>query len=156
MTKAYSYLRFSTTEQAHGDSRRRQTEMTERYAAKHGLILDDELRMKDEGVSAFRAKNVRSGALGNFLRAIDDGLVPEGSFLLVENLDRVSRASPWDAMMIFKNIIDAGVTIVTLQDERTWNREELREEPFRIIESLLVMTRANQESETKSRRLKAV
>ena len=100
--KAYSYLRFSTPEQMRGDSYRRQTEMAERYAAKHGLTLDRELRMADEGISAFRAKNVRQGALGRFLRAIDDELVPEGSFLLVENLDRVSRASPWDAMPIFQ------------------------------------------------------
>lgn len=156
MTTAYSYLRFSTPEQAKGDSTRRQIELAERYAAEHGLTLDSNLRMTDEGVSAFRAKNVRAGALGRFLRAIDDGLVEEGSYLLVENLDRVSRASPWDAMPIFQQIINAGITIVTLQDGRAWSEAELRENPFRIFESLMVMIRANQESETKSRRLKAV
>ncbi|MCW4117060.1 recombinase family protein [Aurantimonas sp. MSK8Z-1] len=156
MTIAYSYLRFSTPEQAKGDSTRRQIELAERYAAEHGLTLDANLRMTDEGVSAFRAKNVRAGALGRFLRAIDDGIVEPGSFLLVENLDRVSRASPWDAMPIFQQIINAGITIVTLQDGRAWSVAELRENPFRIFESLMVMIRANQESETKSRRLKAV
>lgn len=156
MTTAYSYLRFSTPEQAKGDSTRRQIELAERYAAEHGLTLDTSLRMTDEGVSAFRAKNVRAGALGRFLRAIDDGMVEPGSFLLVENLDRVSRASPWDAMPIFQQIINAGITIVTLQDGRAWSEAELRENPFRIFESLMVMIRANQESETKSRRLKAV
>lgn len=156
MTIAYSYLRFSTPEQAKGDSFRRQLEMAERYAFQHGLTLDTKLRMTDEGVSAYRAKNVRQGALGRFLRAIDDGHVEDGSYLLVESLDRVSRASPWDAMPVFQQIINAGVTIVTLQDNRTWSREALRDNPYRIFESLLVMIRANEESETKSRRLKAV
>ncbi|MDR6831542.1 DNA invertase Pin-like site-specific DNA recombinase [Bosea sp. BE271] len=156
MTTAYSYLRFSTPEQAKGDSFRRQMDMAERYAIQHGLTLDTKLRMTDEGVSAYRAKNVRQGALGRFLRAIDDGHVEDGSYLLVESLDRVSRASPWDAMPVFQQIINAGVTIVTLQDNRTWSREALRDNPYRIFESLLVMIRANEESETKSRRLKAV
>ncbi len=155
MSVAYSYLRFSTPEQALGDSHRRQTELAEKYAAAHGMVLDTELRMADEGISAFRAKNVSHGALGRFLRAIEDGVVKEGSFLLVENLDRVSRASAWDAMPVFQMIINAGVTIVTLQDEKTWSRAEMRADPYRIFESLIVMIRANEESEIKSRRLKA-
>lgn len=153
-TKAYSYLRFSTPEQGQGDSRRRQTQLAEGYAAKHGLILDNDLRMSDEGVSAYQAKNVRQGALGKFLQAIDDGLVEPGSFLLVESLDRISRANPWDAMPVFQQIINAGVSIVTLQDERVWSRAELASNPFRIFESLMVMIRAHEESATKGRRVR--
>jgi DNA invertase Pin-like site-specific DNA recombinase len=138
-----------------GDSYRRQTELAEDYARKHELVLDRQLSMSDEGVSAFRAKNVRQGALGRFLRAVDDGIVQKGAYLLVENLDRVSRANPWDAMPVFQQIINAGVIIVTLQDGKRWSQEELRENPFRILESLMGMIRANEESEVKSRRLKA-
>lgn len=153
--KAFSYLRFSTPEQAKGDSRRRQLEAASEYARLNGLELDTELRLHDEGVSAFRAKNARQGALGKFLQAVDEGLVPEGSFLLVENLDRVSRAAPWDALPIFQQIINAGITIVTLQDQRVWSVADIRENPFRIFESLMVMIRANEESLVKARRLKA-
>ena len=116
--KAYSYLRFSTPEQATGDSSRRQIEAAERWAAKNGMTLDTSLRMEDRGISAFRGKNARTGALGAFLAAVDDGVVPEGSYLLVENLDRVSRADPWDALPVFQQIINAGVIIVTLMDGR--------------------------------------
>jgi len=35
--KAYSYVRFSSPEQATGDSLRRQTELSEQYASQHGL-----------------------------------------------------------------------------------------------------------------------
>jgi DNA invertase Pin-like site-specific DNA recombinase len=46
---AFSYLRFSTPEQASGDSRRRQLAMAEKYAAAHHLRLDQNL-----GSSLFR------------------------------------------------------------------------------------------------------
>ncbi|MBV2186095.1 MAG: recombinase family protein [Rhizobium sp.] len=155
MTTAYSYTRFSTPEQAQGDSARRQIELAELYATTHCLILDETLRLKDEGVSGFRGANVRKGALGQFLIAIDEGEVEPGSFLLVESLDRVSRQNPWDALPIFQQIINAGVTIVTLFDGKTYDLADMRANPLRIMESLFVMVRANEESETKSRRLKA-
>jgi DNA invertase Pin-like site-specific DNA recombinase len=154
--RAYSYLRFSTPEQAQGDSARRQIDLAARYAATHSLTLDTTLRLHDEGISGFRGANVRRGALGAFLKAVDDGDVPEGSFLLVENLDRLSRQNPWDAFPIFQQIIGAGVTVVTLFDGKVYSQADLRANPMKILESLFVMVRANEESETKSRRGKAV
>jgi DNA invertase Pin-like site-specific DNA recombinase len=88
---AYSYLRFSTPEQAKGDSRRRQLAMAERYAAEHHLRLDKHLSFRDLGVSAFRSKNAKEGALRAFLEAIEHNLVPQESVLLIESLDRLSR-----------------------------------------------------------------
>lgn len=64
--KAYSYLRFSTPEQAAGDSRRRQTELAEKFAKAHDLALDDQLTFHDLGVSAFSGANL-AGQLGAFL-----------------------------------------------------------------------------------------
>lgn len=154
MVKAFSYLRFSTPDQAKGDSTRRQSALAEAYAANYGLDLDDR-SYRDLGVSGFHGNNVRTGALGQFLAAVDAGTIPEGSFLLVESLDRVSRQNPWDALPVFQQIINAGVTIVTLQDERIWSREEMRANPFRMFESIMVMIRAHEESATKSRRLRS-
>ena len=154
--KAFSYVRFSTPEQARGDSYRRQTSAAEEYAAAHDLELDTSLALFDLGVSAFAGDNVRKGALGQFLSAIDNDEVPQGSYLLVENLDRVSRANPWDAFPLFQQIINAGVSIVTLQDQRVYTREDFRKNPMGILQSLFTMIRANEESETKSRRLRSV
>jgi DNA invertase Pin-like site-specific DNA recombinase len=123
MTKAYSYLRFSTPEQMRGDSFRRQTQLALEYADRHGLELDTTLSLNDLGVSAFRGKNARTGALGAFLDAVDADLVPPGSLLLVESLDRVTRQDPWDALPLFQQIINAGITIVTLQDGKPYSRE---------------------------------
>src|SRR5262249_23834653 len=57
MPRAYSYLRFSTPEQAKGDSRRRQLAFAEEMAAELKVPLDDSLCLQDLGVSAFRGKN---------------------------------------------------------------------------------------------------
>ena len=150
--KAYSYIRFSTPEQAQGRSLERQAQLARDYAKAHSLELDTSLRLQDLGVSALRGKNARTGALGAFLRAIDDGLVLPGSYLLVESLDRVTRQDPWDALPVFQQIINSGVTLVTLFDGREYSREDMRANPMKIMESVLVMTRAHEESATKSRR----
>jgi DNA invertase Pin-like site-specific DNA recombinase len=151
--KAYSYIRFSTPEQAAGDSFQRQTEQAQAYAQRRGLDLDQNLTYEDLGVSGFDGSNAQRGALSAFRFAVHKGEVLPGSYLLVESFDRISRMDPWEALPIFQEIINAGVTIVTLQDGKEWNREGIRANPFRIIESLLVMMRAYDESATKSLRV---
>lgn len=154
-TKAFSYLRFSTAEQERGDSFRRQRDLAVRYCAEHELELDGR-SFHDLGISGYRGANVRNGALGAFLRAIDDGAIQSGEYLLVENLDRVSRQDPWEALPVFQQIINAGVIVVTLQDRRRFCKATLKAQPFLIMESLLGMLRAHQESEAKSVRLRSV
>jgi DNA invertase Pin-like site-specific DNA recombinase len=44
---AYSYIRFSTPEQALGDSERRQMEAARDYATANGLQLDESLTFDD-------------------------------------------------------------------------------------------------------------
>lgn len=156
MPKAYSYLRFSTPEQAKGDSQRRQEQLAQNYAAKHGLELDNSLGLRDLGKSAFRGANVEEGALGRFLEAIREGRVERGSFLLVEALDRLSRQTPREALPIFLSIVNAGVTIVTLQDEKVHSAETIDSSGFSIFESLIKMQTAHEESVKKSQRLGAV
>lgn len=157
MARAYSYLRFSTPEQMQGDSFRRQTSLAAEYAAKHGLELDTQLTFHDLGVSAFRGKNAEKGALALFKDAVENGQVPVGSFLLVEDLDRVSRAKPRRAVRILEGICEAGINVVTMKDGKVYNEETLDEDGgMSLIMSLLTFIRANQESEAKSRRLKSV
>lgn len=153
--KVYSYRRFSDPKQAAGGSADRQQEYAVRWAAEHGLALDEELTLFDEGLSAYHQTHVQRGALGTFLRAVEDGLVAPGSILIVESLDRLSRAEPIVAQAQLAQIINAGITVVTASDNREYNRERLREQPMDLVYSLLVMIRAHEESETKSKRVKA-
>ena len=152
---AFSYLRFSTPEQARGDSKRRQIAMAESYASEHRLKLDKHLSFRDLGVSAFRGENAREGALRAFLEAVEHGLVPPGSTLLIESLDRLSRERIIAAQTLFLQIIQAGVTIVTLMDRKTYSVESLNRNPLDLIVSLVVLMRANEESQTKSESIRA-
>src|SRR5260221_5486876 len=89
--KAYPYLRFSTPEQAEGDSTRRQEAALHRWAEINGAVLDDSLKLRDEGVSAFTGRNITHGGLGRFLDAARRGRLKPQPHFLVENLDRFSR-----------------------------------------------------------------
>ena len=153
--RAFSYVRFSTPEQAKGDSFRRQTEKAAAYAAKHGLILDDKLNMFDPGVSAFRGKNVEMGALGDFLSLVEHGDIPKGSYLLAENIDRISRDVIMEAMTTLTTLINRGITLVTLSDERAYSREIVNASPFAIMEPIMGFIRANYENKRKQELLRA-
>jgi DNA invertase Pin-like site-specific DNA recombinase len=103
LPRAYSYVRFSTPDQMKGDSLRRQTSAAEEYAERHGLILDTDLTFRDLGVSGFRGRNAEDGRLADFLAAVQTGTVHRGSYLLVENLDRISRQSARKAFRVLES-----------------------------------------------------
>lgn len=153
--KAYSYLRFSTPEQTKGDSFRRQSQLATDYAARKGLELDDQLVFHDEGVSAFRGANATEGRLAAFLEAVQSSEVARGSILLVESLDRISRDTAFQAQTLLSSIIMQGVTVVTLIDEKEYSLASVQADPMALIYSILTFMRANEESSTKSHRLKA-
>jgi len=148
---AYSYIRFSTPEQAKGDSERRQIESSRRYCAEHGLTLDESL--KDLGVSAFRGKHARVGALSRFLDAVRDGRVEEGSTLIVEALDRLSRDEVLTALKQFIDILNASIAIVTLIDKKTFTKESINANPYDLMYSISQMAEANKSSTIKQERV---
>jgi DNA invertase Pin-like site-specific DNA recombinase len=151
--RAYSYVRMSTDLQLRGDSLRRQLEASSMYAAANGLELVDEFRFEDIGVSAYTGANVAEGALGRFLDAAKTGGVPAGSFLLVESLDRLSRQEVRKSLGIFLSIVDAGINIVTLTDNRVYTADKT--DLVDLLTSLVIMSRAHEESQTKSHRIRA-
>ncbi|MDC6180619.1 recombinase family protein [Ralstonia solanacearum] len=155
MPVAYSYIRFSTPEQIRGDSLRRQLEASAKYAADHGLTLDQSLNVRDLGVSAFTGSNIERGALGQFVAAIDEGRVQPDSYLLVESLDRLSRLPVTEALAVFQSIINRGITIVTLVDSAVYSKDRLRNDWTPLLIALVSMSRAHEESAVKSRRIKA-
>jgi DNA invertase Pin-like site-specific DNA recombinase len=151
--KAYSYARFSHPEQAKGGSLGRQGERARAYAETHGLELDTELTFEDLGVSAYRGANVETGRLGEFLSAVQQVVIKRGSFLLIENLDRLSRNKPRKAVHLLGQICDAGITVVTTADGKRYDEATLDDDPMSLMYALMVAIRANEESETKSDRV---
>lgn len=148
--RAYSYIRFSSAQQAEGGSLNRQTALSQSYCKKKNLVLDDSLTLRDLGVSAFRGANVRDGALAGFLEACRTGRVPRGSVLIVESLDRLSRDQIRPALQLFLALQDFGITIVTMQPEREYPPDAT--DALALIEPLIVFARAHEESLMKSHR----
>lgn len=146
-----SYIRFSSARQASGDSLRRQTRAAQQWCLKRGWTLDEKLTYQDLGVSGFNQDNMSKGALSLLLEKVAQGAIPKGTYLLVENLDRLTRTNLPEAMNLLYEIVKAGIIFVTLQDNKEWTRETLAN-PFEFMGGAFTFFRGYDESNTKSLR----
>jgi DNA invertase Pin-like site-specific DNA recombinase len=125
LAKAFAYIRFSSSKQREGDSLRRQIESSRNYCVRNSLILD-EREFKDFGKSAYKKANIKKGsALSAFLALVESGDIPSGSFLLIESIDRLSRADIYTALMLFGSIINKGIKIVEISKNQIYTEETL-------------------------------
>lgn len=155
--KAYSYIRFSSPEQAKGDSYRRQRVEAEDYCAAVGIDLakEKEYLFFDHGKSAYTKEHVGDkGQLRRFIDLVDSGDIKAGSYLLVESLDRLSRDTVMAALSQFTDLLRKGIKIVTLSDKRIYS-EDSPSIAMELIVSITVMMRAHEESATKGKRVAA-
>ncbi|MDR5790319.1 recombinase family protein [Caballeronia sp. LP003] len=151
--RLFIYGRFSSKKQASGNSYERQMLFAHEWAKEHGYEIDDEKTMFDYGVSAFRGAHREFGALAAFFKAMQKGDVLPGDVLLVESLDRLSREKELDAFDQFKTIVQAGVTIFSMQDGE-FSLKKIEETQGGILHyALAIFTRAHNESKTKSERV---
>ncbi|AID89236.1 resolvase [Klebsiella oxytoca KONIH1] len=148
--QAYSYIRFSSKKQEQGDSVRRQTELAEQYAHANSLILSDK-NFQDLGISAFKEGNRPS--LGDMLEAIEKGQIEQGSTIIIESLDRLSRRGIDVTQQIIKSILQNNVFIASLVDGLLLNRESTND-LVSVIRIALAADLAYKESEKKSQRLR--
>jgi DNA invertase Pin-like site-specific DNA recombinase len=153
--KAYSYVRFSSPEQAKGDSYRRQRDAAVQYCVDHGLELATakEYTFLDKGKSAYSGRHLDDeGQLRRFLDLVENGTIERGSYLLVESLDRLSREKVNTALPRFMDLLNRGIRVVTLADERLYT-DEFNE--LDLIISIVHMSRAHNESSIKGDRVSA-
>jgi len=149
---AISYIRFSSLEQSKGDSYRRQMALTQAYCEKNNLTLIDE--QADKGISAFKGANLDDGALGEIIRRAEKGAYSKGTVLIVESLDRISRQDINTALRLFLGILGNGLDIVTLSDgEKRYRNGNI--DPMDLMLSIFILSRAHEESATKSKRISA-
>jgi DNA invertase Pin-like site-specific DNA recombinase len=126
----YSYARFSTKQQALGDSERRQQENAQLWAREHGCQITYIL---DPGISARRGKNRTVGQFGAFIAKLRSGELGATPTLLVENFDRISREDITDALPQFLELIKLGATIVTLHNRMVYRH------PIDLTEAMLAL-----------------
>lgn len=149
MARYWSYLRYSRPEQGLGDSERRQEDQARQRAATLDMEYVDEYR--DLGVPAFRGKNRTHGALARFLDDIKGRKVAPGDVIGVENVDRLSREGPRQAIKLLTEILDLGV-LVDIRGQLVTD-SFLEDKPYYWYELIGEMNRAHSESKHKSERL---
>jgi DNA invertase Pin-like site-specific DNA recombinase len=151
---AFSYRRFSSVKQEEGDSLRRQKDIAQECAKKFNLHLvdDDDYSFLDRGKSAYSGANFNDddSQLRRFYELVKDGSIPQGSYLIVESLDRLSRRHPTEALPRFYELLKAGINVITGMDKRVYTGEPNEVE---LVVSIMEMSRSYRESKYKSERV---
>jgi DNA invertase Pin-like site-specific DNA recombinase len=147
-----SYILFSDLSQEHGNSVRRQSTGPEAWCQRNGVRFDTSLSIRDLGVSAFKGKHRDDKHnLGKFLKLVEDGRVPKGSYLIIENLDRLSREDERTALRLWMDILDQGINIVQLEPETVFRHDKC--DMVDIFRAIIELSRGHSESKMKSIRV---
>lgn len=152
MSKAISYIRFSTGKQAKGNSHERQTAMLDRWLLDNSEFTLSSESFQDQGVSGYKGKNAKRD-LGSLLEAIRNGLIRKGDVVLVEAVDRIGRQAPFKMFPILSQIVEAGVDIITLDDGMRYDETSINNNHLFLL--IAKVQQAHQYSDTLSRRMKA-
>lgn len=150
--RGYPYRRFSDGKQKTGDSLRRQGDWAKQVCEQEGWFYDDTYAFDDKGRSGFHKKNLSPTAgLTRFLEYVKRRRIEPGSVLLIENIDRLSRADVDTAHDLFREIIRAGIWICTKTPFRIYRGD--KESSFLdLLEPIWIMYVAWMESAKKSDR----
>jgi DNA invertase Pin-like site-specific DNA recombinase len=109
MQNAIIYIRFSTSAQERGDSRRRQLEDCQAYCAANGLEVSE--IVEDLGRSAYKGDHLSKGNLGKLTERIMRNEIPAGTTIVIEKMDRLSRQKPRIVRRWIEDACDRGLRI---------------------------------------------
>ena len=132
MPIAISYIRFSTGKQSFGRSEKRQREMVARWLTQHPNYQLAPTTYKDLGKSGFSGEHLDRD-LGRLLAAINEGLIPSGSMILIEAMDRLGRLEPLDMFSILNQIFSKGISITTLDDGVVYTKESSNQDKLYLL-----------------------
>ena len=143
----FCYIRFSSKPQEDGDSERRQLDKGMQRAAELDAEFVD--AYTDRGLSGWTGKN-RKGGLGRMIEDVEAGELQPGDIIWVENHDRLTRRPPLEAIEQFIRFLNAGIVLDINGHSRT--KEILNQQSGfgLLVQDLIEMFRAYQESQRKS------
>ena len=140
----FSYIRFSSGKQAQGHSKDRQLEIAPRIAREKGWELDENLSIADLGLSAFSKANLGpKGKLGAVLTGVQTGKIPKGSVMIIEALDRLTRAQLDEAYELFRDLLKAGLELYVDRSSKHYTKESLKS-PFDLLIAIVELNAANE------------
>ncbi|MDA7088254.1 recombinase family protein [Pseudomonas sp. SA3-5] len=151
MPTAFSYVRFSSAQQAHGASFQRQQDMIAGWLLKHPTYTLSTSSFQDLGISGYSGKHLDNG-FGKLLAAVEAGSIQSGDVVLIEAIDRAGRLEPMEMLPLLSKVVNAGVNIVTLDDGITYNRESVNSNHLFLL--VAKVQQAYQYSDALSRRIK--
>lgn len=152
MRTAYSYIRFSTGKQLKGSSLERQTAMIKSWLDRNPGYELSTLTFQDLGVSGSNGDHLKNG-FGKLLAAVVDGAISAGDVILVEAIDRAGRMDMLAMLKVLTPILEAGVSLVTLDDGSVYDRQSLDGSHIFMLSAKIQS--AYQYSDALSRRMKA-
>lgn len=120
---AFSYQRVSASKQAEQGRAGldRQADAFLGFCQRHGLTPNAD-PVVDRGLSAFHGRHRSRGALGAFIAAAEEGQIPDGSVLVVEDLDRFSRETASHAEELLHALFRQQLALGIVRDDLVVDR----------------------------------
>ncbi len=107
-------------------------------------------------MSAYDSSNLSDNrGLGRLIKLIEAGEIEHGSIIIIEALDRLTRATPLEALSLITRIVSLGVDVFTTIDNQHFSKDRLNSDPSCLFLTLGQLLRGHDESEKKSNRSKA-
>ena len=150
--QAYSLTRYSHHKQRLGSSEERQLQRAKEWVdSTNGKYVLSDLKFS-EMRSAFRGANILQGQLGDFILLVEKGKIKKGSALIIEALDRASRAELQKSITVIMSILNAGIDIVTLKPPKHYQSGKVSQ--IEALQIVVELAGSHQESEFRSDRIK--
>jgi DNA invertase Pin-like site-specific DNA recombinase len=147
---AISYTRFSSPEQAAGDSETRQEESFREFCHRHDLTPLRQV-FADRGRSGYKGDHKRKGNLGQLVRLARDGRFDPGTVVVVEAWDRLGRLRPDKMVALIAELVETGVAIGICRLDSIFSAADFGSDKWYTLSAFVSL--AFQESKQKGERL---
>jgi predicted site-specific integrase-resolvase len=150
---AVTYQRFSSERQMNNSSLDRQTDAQKAWLKQNPdvTVIDS---FVDEAMSGWSGKHLKDGSLGQLMTAVEDGIIPKGTLILVEHFSRLTRQNIDNAEELIKRLWKSDITVVTVRDNTEYPPSAVNDMALRI-RLIVEMEQAFKESEWRSEKVKA-
>lgn len=148
---AIIYIRWSTLEQQKGDSYTRQMSRCSKFCADNGYNVLEVV--SDEGRSAYTGENIHTGNLGKLVERFERREMPEGTVVVVEQLDRLTRLPALEVVGWLTRVFPSGIRFVTADRGTMVSRASMEADQLNFMTLIFDSFRSHGESKRKSQML---
>lgn len=156
MSIAIGYMRYSSAAQGSGSTIARQRDRIQKWVdeqRKDGKFY--EVRWyEDRGVSGWDGSNRNAGALGHLINDINSGMYPAETPIIVESVDRITRAGIQETQRILSELTIKGLVVHALLDRQTVSYADL-DTLQGVVTVVAYAEKSRAESDLKSERVRA-